>query len=51
MGKRTAEVHRQTKETDVSVQLNLDGDGKYEIDSGIGFLDHMPWRMSIESPW
>jgi len=46
MGKRTAEVHRQTKETDVTVELNLDGVGKYEIDSGIGFLDHMLTHLS-----
>ena len=49
MGKRTAEVKRQTKETDVSVRLNLDGDGKYEIDSGIGFLDHMLTHLSKHS--
>jgi imidazoleglycerol-phosphate dehydratase len=41
MAKRTAKIHRKTKETDVNVSLNLDGLGKYEIDSGVGFLDHM----------
>lgn len=41
MVKRTAKIHRKTKETDVSLSLNLDGLGKYQIDSGIGFLDHM----------
>jgi imidazoleglycerol-phosphate dehydratase len=49
MDKRTAEVHRQTKETDVTVELNLDGVGKYEIDSGIGFLDHMLTHLSKHS--
>ncbi|MGA1980406.1 MAG: imidazoleglycerol-phosphate dehydratase HisB [Sedimentisphaerales bacterium] len=41
MKKRTAKIHRKTKETDVSLSLNLDGLGKYRIDTGIGFLDHM----------
>ncbi|MHC4498747.1 MAG: imidazoleglycerol-phosphate dehydratase, partial [Planctomycetota bacterium] len=40
MEDRTAKVRRQTKETDISCELNLDGLGKYEIDTGIGFLDH-----------
>ena len=41
MGKRTAEVTRETAETQVSVKLNLDGSGKAEIQTGIGFFDHM----------
>ncbi len=41
MAKRTAKIHRKTKETDVSLSLNLDGVGKYQIDTGVGFLDHM----------
>ncbi len=41
MEKRTAQIHRQTKETDIICELNLDGVGKYQIDTGIGFLDHM----------
>ncbi len=39
--KRTGEVHRTTKETDVLVRLNLDGSGKCQVQSGIAFLDHM----------
>lgn len=46
MAKRSAKIHRQTKETDVLVELNLDGVGKYDIDTGIGFLDHMLTHLS-----
>jgi imidazoleglycerol-phosphate dehydratase len=46
MAERKAKIHRQTKETDVTVELNLDGVGKYEIDTGIGFLDHMLSHLS-----
>ncbi|MHC4559069.1 MAG: imidazoleglycerol-phosphate dehydratase HisB [Planctomycetota bacterium] len=49
MEERVAQIHRQTKETDVTVKLNLDGIGKYEIDSGIGFLDHMLTHLSKHS--
>ena len=38
---RCAETERKTTETQVSVKLNLDGEGKSEIETGIGFLDHM----------
>jgi imidazoleglycerol-phosphate dehydratase len=38
---RTGAVSRKTKETDVSVEVNLDGEGRAQIATGIGFLDHM----------
>lgn len=40
-GSRTAQVHRKTKETDISVELALDGSGRSDVATGIPFLDHM----------
>ena len=39
--KRVAKIERITKETKIKLELNLDGSGKSEINTGIGFLDHM----------
>ncbi len=41
MGERKAEVKRKTKETDIIISLDIDGTGKAEINTGIGFFDHM----------
>ena len=41
MEQRIAEINRKTRETDIQIRLNLDGTGKGDIRTGIGFLDHM----------
>ena len=41
MATRTAELNRKTNETEISLQLTIDGSGLVKIDTGIGFLDHM----------
>lgn len=41
MSQRTASIQRKTGETDISLSLNLDGTGKAEIETGVGFFDHM----------
>lgn len=38
---RTASLHRKTKETQIHLELNLDGSGQGQISTGVGFLDHM----------
>lgn len=38
---RKANIERKTKETDIFLEINLDGEGKSDISTGIGFLDHM----------
>lgn len=47
--KRTAIIERQTKETSIKVEVNLDGTGIYKVSTGIGFLDHMLEQLSRHS--
>jgi imidazoleglycerol-phosphate dehydratase len=44
---RIAEIKRTTGETEVFARLNLDGAGNYQIDTGIGFLDHMLSHVAV----
>ena len=44
---RTAEISRQTNETQIQIKLGLDGMGKHEISTGIGFLDHMLTHLAV----
>lgn len=46
---RSAKIERKTKETDIRVELNLDGTGKSEINTEVGFLDHMLTLFSKHS--
>ena len=46
---RKAKIFRKTKETSINVELNIDGKGKYKIDTGIGFLNHMLEQLSKHS--
>jgi imidazoleglycerol-phosphate dehydratase len=44
---RTAEISRQTNETQIQIKLDLDGSGKREITTGIGFFDHMLTHLAV----
>jgi len=44
---RTVEIARQTSETQIDIKLELDGLGKHEISTGIGFLDHMLTHLAV----
>ena len=46
---RKAKITRKTKETNIQVDLNIDGKGKYKVDTGIGFLNHMLEQLSKHS--
>jgi imidazoleglycerol-phosphate dehydratase len=44
---RTAEISRQTNETQIAIKLDIDGVGKHEISTDIGFLDHMLTHLAV----
>lgn len=44
---RTSSISRKTNETEIDISLNIDGTGKAEIDTGIGFLDHMLHHIAV----
>ena len=44
---RTARLSRQTKETAIEVQVNLDGTGQCEVQTGVGFLDHLLAQIAL----
>ncbi len=46
---RTAKIARKTNETDISVELSLDGSGTFDNDTGIGFFDHMLDQLARHS--
>ena len=46
---RPAPITRKTAETDISVELNLDGTGRYEMSTGVGFFDHMLDQLARHS--
>ena len=46
---RTGRIERNTKETEILVEVNLDGTGAYDVSTGIGFLDHMVEQFSRHS--
>ena len=46
---RTSKASRKTRETEVSVKVNLDAEGKAEIDTGVAFLDHMVTSLATHS--
>ncbi len=51
MRKRVAKIKRKTSETAISVELNLGGKGKSQIETGIGFLDHMLTLFAKHAPF
>ncbi len=44
---RTTEISRQTNETQIQIKLDLDGTGKHEVSTGVGFLDHMFTHLAV----
>jgi imidazoleglycerol-phosphate dehydratase len=46
---RADEVHRKTRETEVHVKVNLDGEGEADVDTGVSFLDHLVTSLATHS--
>lgn len=46
---RQSKIERKTSETNIKAELNLDGQGQYQIDTGVGFFDHMLTHLSKHS--
>ena len=44
---RTAKIERSTSETQITIELNLDGSGIHNIATGVGFLDHMLTHIAV----
>jgi imidazoleglycerol-phosphate dehydratase len=44
---RNSEIHRKTNETDIQAKLNLEGKGLHQVNTGIGFLDHMLGHIAV----
>ncbi len=51
MNGRQSELERDTRETSISVQLDLDGSGNVQVDTGIGFLDHLLHTIAYHARW
>lgn len=49
MAQRKKKIERKTHETDIHVEVNLDGQGRYTLDTGVGFFDHMLAHLSKHS--
>ena len=47
--KRSASLSRKTSETDIEVEIDLDGTGRYDVETGVGFFDHMLEQLSRHS--
>ncbi|NLX07670.1 MAG: imidazoleglycerol-phosphate dehydratase HisB [Phycisphaerae bacterium] len=48
---RTANITRKTRETDIRLTVNLDGEGRAEVVTGVGFFDHMLTHLAKHSGW
>ena len=49
MSERVCDLERRTKETEIALRLDLDGSGKVEVDTGLGFLDHVLTALAFHA--